>query len=163
VNPTQFAPNEDLAAYPRDRERDLELCREAGVDVVFIPKAEEMYPKGYSTYLVEESISKTLCGISRPHHFRGVTTVVGKLFSIVRPDLAVFGQKDAQQAAIIKKISADFHFGIDIVVAPTVREKDGLAMSSRNQYLNSFQREEALIIYQSLCKAKEMVDSGVRS
>ena len=163
VNPTQFAPSEDLTSYPRDRERDLELCAEAGVDVVFMPSVEEMYPKGYSTYLVEETISKVMCGISRPHHFRGVTTVVGKLFSIVRPDLAVFGQKDAQQAAIIKKMSADFHFGIDIVVAPTVREADGLAMSSRNMYLSSLQREEALVIFQALKKAKEMVDSGLRS
>lgn len=163
VNPTQFAPSEDLTAYPKDRERDLELCREAGVDVVFLPSVEEMYPKGYSTYLVEETISKLMCGISRPSHFRGVTTVVGKLFSIVRPDLAVLGQKDAQQAAIIKKMSADFHFGIDIMVVPTVREEDGLAMSSRNKYLNSFQREEALVIYQALEKAKKMVDSGLRN
>jgi pantoate--beta-alanine ligase len=163
VNPTQFSANEDLSAYPRDRERDLQLCREAGVDVVFLPTSEAMYPKGYSTYLVEETISKAMCGVSRPHHFRGVTTVVGKLFNIVRPDIAVFGQKDAQQAAIIRKITEDFHYCIDIVVAPTVREDDGLAMSSRNKYLTPYQRGEALIISQALKTAKEMFDGGVRN
>jgi len=163
VNPTQFAPNEDLAAYPRDRERDLSLCRDAGVDAVFIPSAEEMYPPGYSTYLVEETVSKGMCGVSRPHHFRGVTTVVGKLFNIVRPDVAVFGQKDAQQAAVILKMNHDFHFGVEIVIAPTVREEDGLAMSSRNKYLSPNQRGEALVISQALRKAKEMVDNGVRN
>lgn len=163
VNPTQFSPNEDLSSYPRDRERDLKLCQDAGVDTVFIPSVEEMYPKGYSTYLVEEGISKVMCGVSRPHHFRGVTTVVAKLFNIVRPDVAVFGQKDAQQAAIIKKIVQDFHFCIDVVIAPTVRDEDGLAMSSRNKHLSSHQRSEALIIPQSLMTAKEMVDGGQRN
>lgn len=163
VNPTQFSPSEDLAAYPRDRERDLELCREAGVDVVFMPRVEEMYPPGHSTYLVEETISKAMCGVSRPHHFRGVTTVVGKLFNIIGPDFAVFGQKDAQQAAVIRKMTQDFYFCVDIMVAPTVREEDGLAMSSRNKYLSPIQRSEAVIIFQALRRAKEMAESGVKS
>lgn len=163
VNPTQFGPSEDYGSYPRDMERDLELCREAGVDVVFAPSNEEMYPAGYSTYITEETISKTLCGVSRPHHFRGVTTVVAKLFNIVRPDAAVFGQKDAQQAAVIKKMVQDLHFCIDILVSPTVREQDGLAMSSRNKYLSSIQRSEAAVIPEALQTAAKMVESGVRS
>lgn len=163
VNPVQFGANEDYSSYPRDVGRDLQLCRDAGVDLIFIPETEEMYPQGYSTYISEEKISRGLCGISRPHHFRGVTTVLAKLFNIVRPDLAVFGQKDAQQVAVVRKMVADFHFCIDIVVAPTVREEDGLAKSSRNKYLSSIQRSEAVVIYQALQKAKEMVDSGVRS
>lgn len=163
VNPTQFGANEDYASYPRDLEHDLSLCREAGVDVVFAPSMEQMYPAGYSTYVVEENISKVMCGISRPHHFRGVTTVVAKLFNVVRPDLAVFGQKDAQQAAIIRKMCRDLHFCIDIEISPTVREPDGLAMSSRNKYLSSIQRHEAAVIPGALQMAKKMVDSGVRS
>ena len=137
VNPTQFGPNEDFGNYPRDLPRDLELCEKAGADLVFAPPVEEMYPKGYSTYVTEELISKPLCGISRPSHFRGVTTIVAKLFNIVRPDLAVFGQKDAQQVAVIKKMVNDLHFCVDIVTAPTVREPDGLAMSSRNRRLSA--------------------------
>jgi pantoate--beta-alanine ligase len=163
VNPTQFGPSEDYGNYPRDLPRDLELCRTAGADLVFAPTPEEMYPKGYSTYVTEESVSKPLCGVSRPTHFRGVTTVVAKLFNIVRPDLAVFGQKDAQQAAVIKKMVSDLHFCIDIVIAPTVREPDGLAMSSRNRRLTATQRTEALVISQALNKAKEMVDGGVHN
>ncbi|SRR5208283_2830933 len=161
VNPTQFGPNEDYANYHRDLPHDVELCEKAGADLVFAPTAEEIYPKGYSTYVAEESISKTLCGISRPSHFRGVTTIVAKLFNIIRPDLAVFGQKDAQQVAVVKKMVNDLHFCIDIVVAPTVREPDGLAMSSRNRNLTASQRIEALAISQALHKAKEMVDGGV--
>ena len=161
VNPTQFGANEDFASYHRDLPRDVELCEKAGADLVFAPTAEEIYPKGYSTYVTEESISKTLCGISRPSHFRGVTTIVAKLFNIIRPDLAVFGQKDAQQGAVIKKMVNDLHFCVDIVVAPTVREPDGLAMSSRNRNLTATQRTEALAIFQALHKAKEMVDGGV--
>jgi pantoate--beta-alanine ligase len=161
VNPTQFGPSEDYANYHRDLPHDLELCEKAGADIVFAPAPEEMYPKGYSTYVTEESISKPLCGISRPSHFRGVTTVVAKLFNIVRPDLAVFGQKDAQQVAVIKKMVNDLHFCIDIVTAPTVRESDGLAMSSRNRNLTKSQRIEALAISQALNKAKEMVDGGM--
>jgi pantoate--beta-alanine ligase len=161
VNPAQFGANEDFASYHRDLPRDVELCEKAGADLVFAPTAEEIYPKGYSTYVTEESISKTLCGISRPSHFRGVTTIVAKLFNIIRPDLAVFGQKDAQQVAVIKKMVNDLHFCVDIVVAPTVREPDGLAMSSRNRNLTATQRTEALAISQALHKAKEMVDGGV--
>ena len=163
VNPTQFGPSEDYANYPRDMQRDLELCGKAGADLVFTPTVEEMYPKGYSTYVTEEVISKPLCGVSRPAHFRGVTTVVAKLFNIVRPDLAVFGQKDAQQVAVIKKMVTDLHFCIAIVVAPTVREPDGLAMSSRNRRLTATQRSEGLVISQALKKAKEMVDGGVHN
>lgn len=163
VNPAQFGAGEDYDAYPRDLESDLQVCRDAGVDVVFMPPDAEMYPSGYSTYVNEETISKTMCGVSRPHHFRGVTTVVAKLFNLVRPDLAVFGQKDAQQAALIRKMVDDLHFCIDTVVAPTVREEDGLAMSSRNKYLSSIQRSEAAVIPQALNKAKEMADSGMRS
>ena len=139
------------------------MCEKAGADLVFTPTVEEMYPKGYSTYVTEELISKPLCGISRPAHFRGVTTIVAKLFNIVRPDLAVFGQKDAQQVAVIKKMVNDLHFCIDIVTAPTVREPDGLAMSSRNRNLTASQRTEALAISQALHKAKEMVDGGVHN
>jgi pantoate--beta-alanine ligase len=163
VNPTQFGPSEDYANYPRDLGRDLDLCEKAGADLVFTPAVEEMYPKGFSTYVSEELISKPLCGISRPAHFRGVTTIVAKLFNIVRPDLAVFGQKDAQQVAVIKKMVNDLHFCVDIVTAPTVREPDGLAMSSRNRFLTTTQRGEALVISQALHKAKEMVVSGVHN
>ncbi len=163
VNPTQFGPNEDFEKYPRDRDSDLEQCRETGVHFVFLADEKEMYPAGYSTYISEETLSKSLCGISRPQHFRGVTTVVGKLFNIVRPDVAVFGQKDAQQAAIIRKMVRDLHFDIELVVAPTVREEDGLALSSRNRYLTNTQRSEAAVIPQSLEIARKMVESGVRS
>jgi pantoate--beta-alanine ligase len=162
VNPTQFGPSEDFAKYPRDLEQDLQLCETAGADVVFAPTNEEIYPKGYSTFISEEFVGKPLEGVSRPTHFRGVTTVVAKLFNIVRPDLAVFGQKDAQQVAVIKKMVQDLHFTVDIVVAPTLRDPDGLAMSSRNRYLSTLQRQEALAINQALTYAKEMVDKGER-
>ena len=163
VTPAQFGPSEDYANYPRDQARDVGLCEQAGADLVFAPTVEEMYPRGYSTYVTEEMISKPLCGMSRPTHFRGVTTVVAKLFNIVRPDVAVFGQKDAQQVAVIKKMVNDLHFCIDIVTGPVVREPDGLAMSSRNRYLTKNQREDARVINQALIRAKEMVDSGVRN
>lgn len=160
VNPTQFGPNEDFEAYPRDVEKDLEVCRQIGVDVVFLPKREEFYPQGYSTYVLEERLSTGLCGISRPHHFRGVLTVVAKLFNVVHPDIAVFGQKDAQQAAVIKKMVADLHYFVQILVCPTVREPDGLAMSSRNRKLHSTQRGDAAVIYRALTAAKALYDSG---
>jgi pantoate--beta-alanine ligase len=163
VNPVQFGPSEDYAKYPRDLPRDLALCEKTGADIVFTPTVDELYPRGYSTYITEELISKSLCGVSRPTHFRGVTTIVVKLFNIVRPDIAVFGQKDAQQVAVVKKMVNDLHCCIDIVTAPTVREPDGLVLSSRNRYLTASQREEALIIWQALKRAKEMVDGGVRS
>jgi pantoate--beta-alanine ligase len=163
VNPAQFGVNEDYANYPRDLPRDLEWCEKAGADLVFAPPAEEIYPRGYSTYVTEELIAKPLCGVSRPTHFRGVTTIIAKLFNIVRPDIAVFGQKDAQQVAVIKKMVNDLHFCIDIVIAPTVREPDGLAVSSRNRYLTPSQREDALVISQALTRAKEMVDHGMHN
>jgi pantoate--beta-alanine ligase len=160
VNPTQFGPNEDYANYPRPLERDLELCAEAGVDAVFVPPAEEIYPKGSSTFVIEETVSKPLEGASRPTHFRGVATVVTKLLNIVRPQIAVFGQKDAQQVAVLKRIVADLHIPVKIVVAPIVREPDGLAMSSRNRYLTALQHEDAFFISQTLRRAQEMVAGG---
>jgi pantoate--beta-alanine ligase len=150
VNPTQFAPTEDLSKYPRDLKRDLKLLRELNVDVVFTPSDEEMYPNksdnGFSTYVVEEKLSQTMEGSSRPTHFRGVTTVVSKLFNIVLPDVAVFGQKDFQQAAVIKRMVADLNFPVKIIVTPTLRERDGLAMSSRNKYLIGDLRRQATIL-----------------
>ncbi len=162
VNPTQFGPSEDFSKYPRDLERDLQLCQEAGADVVFAPSVEEMYPKNYSTYITEEFVGKPLEGVSRPTHFRGVTTIVAKLFNIIRPDLAVFGQKDAQQVAVIKKMVLDLNFTVNVVVAPTLREPEGLAMSSRNRYLSTAQRQESLVIGQALKMAKDMIERGER-
>jgi pantoate--beta-alanine ligase len=160
VNPAQFGPSEDYANYPRPLEHDLELCAEAGVDVVFLPPAAEIYPKGCSTFVLEEAVSKPLEGASRPTHFRGVATVVAKLFNIVRPHIAVFGQKDAQQVAVLKRMVADLHLPVKFVVAPIVREPDGLAMSSRNRYLTPVQREDAVVISQALRRAQEMVAGG---
>ncbi len=162
VNPTQFGPNEDFAKYPRELEQDIKGCEEAGADVIFTPSNDEMYPKGYSTYVTEEYVGKPLEGITRPTHFRGVTTIVAKLFNIVRPDLAVFGQKDAQQVAVIKKMVQDLNFTVNVIVAPTLREPEGLAMSSRNRYLSTAQRLESFAISQALNKAVEMVASGER-
>lgn len=160
VNPTQFAPKEDLSKYPRDLKRDLKLLREQGVDVVFTPHDAEMYSSwgstesrptnGFSTYVVEEKLAQIMEGASRPTHFRGVTTVVAKLFNIVLPDVVTFGQKDFQQAAIIKRMVRDLNFQLKIVVAPTLRERDGLAMSSRNKYLDPEQRAQAVILYHAL-------------
>ena len=157
VNPAQFAPTEDLAKYPRDLKRDLKLLRELGTDVVFTPGDAEMYPGGSGTYVVEERLSRTMEGASRPTHFRGVTTVVAKLFNLVLPDVAVFGQKDFQQAAVIKRMVADLNFPVRIIVAPTLRERDGLAMSSRNKYLDAEQRAQAVILYHALQAAKAAV------
>jgi pantoate--beta-alanine ligase len=162
VNPTQFGPSEDFSKYPRPLEADLAACEAAGVDYVFAPDASEVYPKNYSTYVLEEHIAKPLEGASRPAHFRGVTTVVAKLFNIVRPHFAVFGQKDAQQVAVIVKMVADLNFNVEIVVAPTLREADGLALSSRNRYLSNTQRVEALVLSRALRKAVEMVAAGER-
>jgi len=160
VNPTQFAPSEDLAKYPRDLPRDIQLCREAGVDVLFTPDDKAMYPgkaargdaraTGYSTYVVEEILSAGMEGAARPVHFRGVTTVVAKLFNLVLPEVAVFGQKDFQQAAIIQRMTTDLNFPIKIIIAPTLREADGLAMSSRNKYLTPEQRAQATILFHAL-------------
>ena len=163
VNALQFAPSEDPAKYPRSPEADVALCEKAGVDFVFMPSADEIYPKGYSTYVNEEFISKPLCGVSRPSHFRGVLTMIAKLFNIVHPHTAFFGQKDAQQAAVVKKMVNDLHFCTDIVVCPTVREMDGLACGVKNPLLEGFQREDAVYIYRALVQAKEMVDAGTRS
>jgi len=164
VNPTQFAPTEDLAQYPRDLAHDQRLCRAEGVDVVFLPGDTEMYPgkaEGrYSTYVVEETLSQGMEGASRPTHFRGVTTVVAKLFNIVQPEVAVFGQKDFQQAAVIRRMVADLNFPVKIVVAPTGREPDGLAMSSRNKYLTSEQREQAVVLSLALDLARSLVRRG---
>ncbi len=162
VNPTQFGPSEDYTKYPRPLEADIAACEAAGVDYVFAPEVLEMYPKGYSTFVLEEHIAKPLEGASRPAHFRGVTTVVAKLFNVVRPHLAVFGQKDAQQVAVINKMAIDLNFDVEIVVAPTLREADGLAMSSRNRYLTNTQRIEALVINRALRKAADMVAAGER-
>jgi pantoate--beta-alanine ligase len=144
VNPTQFGPNEDFEAYPRDEERDLQLCRDAGVDVVFVPSPEMMYAPDASVFVDEQKLQHCLCGARRPGHFRGVCTVVAKLFNIVQPDVAVFGQKDYQQVAVIRRMVRDLNFSIDIVMAPTLREPDGLAMSSRNVYLSERERQNAL-------------------
>ena len=161
VNPTQFGPKEDLSSYPRDFAHDTKLCRTEGVDVVFAPSNDEMYPpngKGkFSTYVVEEALSKTMEGKSRPTHFRGVTTVVAKLFNIVLPDVAVFGAKDFQQAAIIKRMVRDLNFPVNIVVAPIVREADGVAMSSRNKYLKGDLREQATVLWRGIQKAQAAV------
>jgi pantoate--beta-alanine ligase len=161
VNPTQFGPKEDFSRYPRDLRHDARLCRSAGVDVVFAPSDGEMYPReeglAFSTYVVEEALSRGLEGASRPTHFRGVTTVVAKLFNIVQPDLAVFGAKDYQQAAIIKRMTRDLNFPLKIVVAPIHRESDGLAMSSRNKYLEGELRSRALVLSGCIKKVREAV------
>jgi pantoate--beta-alanine ligase len=159
VNPTQFSPTEDLSRYPRDLRRDLRLCREAGVDAVFTPSDKDIYPSGFSTYVVEEKLSSGLEGASRPTHFRGVTTVVAKLFNIVQPELAVFGAKDYQQAAVIKRMVRDLNFPLRIIVAPTVREPDGLAMSSRNKYLGGELRNSAMILSRTLKEIQRLVRS----
>jgi pantoate--beta-alanine ligase len=158
VNPAQFAPNEDLANYPRDLQRDKELCKEATVDVLFVPDSEQMYPSTnstYSTWVVEEMVSKGMEGNSRPNHFRGVTTIVAKLFNLVLPEVAIFGAKDFQQAAVIQKMVQDLNFPVKIVVAPTVRERDNLAMSSRNKYLSAEERAQAPVLFKAIQKAKE--------
>jgi pantoate--beta-alanine ligase len=158
VNPLQFGPNEDLAKYPRTFERDCELLRKEDVDFVFAPTVEEMYPEKAITYVTVEGLSEKLCGRSRPDHFRGVTTVVAKLFHIVEPDLAFFGQKDAAQAAIIRRMVRDQNFPVEIVVCPIVREPDGLAMSSRNAYLSPQERRSALVLYRTLAEMRKNFD-----
>ena len=163
ANPLAFGPSENFARYPRTPEADLQRCEEAGVDVVFLPVAEEMFPRGYSTFVTEEAVSKPLCGVSRPTHFRGVTTGVAKLLNLVRPDVIVMGQRDAQQVAVVRKLIADHCFGAEVVVAPIVRESDGLAVSVRNRDLTSAQRQDAATLYVALKRAKEMVVQGVRS
>ncbi len=160
VNPAQFGPGEDFQKYPRDLDRDSPMAEEAGADILFCPPVEDMYPEGFSTYVEEIKLSKHLCGLSRPTHFRGVTTVVLKLFNIVLPDIAYFGQKDAQQALIIKRMARDLNLLVKIKVLPIVRENDGLAMSSRNSYLSSEQRKQATVLYKALMEARRLIDSG---
>jgi len=162
VNPTQFGPKEDLARYPRPFERDRELLEQEGVELLFAPSVEEMYPAGAVTYVTVEGLSEQLCGRSRPGHFRGVTTVVAKLFHIIEPDAAFFGQKDAAQAAIIRRMVRDLNLPVEIVVCPIVREPDGLAMSSRNAYLDDQQRKSALVLSRSLKEVQKLFDRGER-
>lgn len=163
VNPTQFGPKEDFSKYPRTLEKDLALLEAEKVDFIFSPSVQEMYPPGSSTWVTVEGLSEKLDGRSRPGHFRGVTTVVAKLFNIVQPDLAVFGQKDAAQAAIIRRMVDDLHFDVRILVCPIVREKDGLAMSSRNVYLNPEQRKQATVLYRALMRVQTLADQGESS
>lgn len=161
VNPTQFAPNEDLAAYPRDMDGDLAKLEEAGVDLVFAPAPQEVYPAGFDTRVDVGEIAAKLEGASRPDHFRGVATVVCKLLTIVRPDKVYFGQKDAQQCLVIKRLNADLNLGAEVVVIPTIRDSDGLALSSRNAYLRDGDRESALTLSRSLNLAREMHQSEI--
>lgn len=161
VNPTQFGPGEDLEAYPRDIERDLDLLEEVGTDIVFTPEPGDIYSPGFQTSVSLDDLTNRLCGISRPVHFKGVATVVAKLFNIVQPHTAVFGQKDYQQVVIIQRMVKDLGFDIRIIGAPTVREPDGLAMSSRNAYLNPAERESAPCLYRAMTRAAQMVKEGV--
>jgi len=162
VNPSQFGPGEDYTGYPREPERDRILAAENGTDILFSPLVEEMYPPGYSTWVDVEGLTEVLCGRSRPGHFRRVTTVVTKLFHIVQPHYAIFGQKDYQQAQVTKRMVKDLNFDLRVLVQPIVREPDGLAMSSRNLYLSPSQRKEATTLYRSLLQAKELVEKGER-
>jgi len=163
VNPLQFGPNEDLAKYPRTFEHDCELLEQEDVDFLFAPSVEEMYPEKAITYVTVEGLSEKLCGRSRPGHFQGVTTVVAKLFHIVEPDLAFFGQKDAAQATIIRRMVRDLNFPVEIIVCPIVREVDGLAMSSRNAYLNPQERKSALVLYRALKEIQRKFEQSERS
>ncbi len=157
VNPTQFAPTEDLAKYPRDEKGDIAKIKAGGGDIIFIPRTDEIYADQFQTYVNVEKITQFLEGRHRPEHFKGVTTIVAKLFNIIRPDLAVFGQKDYQQAAVIKRMVRDLDYPIRIIVAPTIRDKDGLALSSRNKYFSYEQRQEAVCLYKALKEAKETI------
>lgn len=162
VNPIQFGPKEDLNKYPRNLKRDVRLCRKEGVDIIFYPEAKQMYPEDFKTYVDVKDLSGVLCGRFRPGHFRGVTTVVIKLFNIIYPDIAYFGQKDAQQAIIIKKMVEDLNIPVTIKVMPTVREKDGLALSSRNAYLSPSERKDATVLYQALNLARDLIRRGTK-
>jgi pantoate--beta-alanine ligase len=163
VNPLQFGAGEDFEEYPRDLERDAALAAGTGCDIIFAPATRDMYPKDYATFVEVERLTSGLCGASRPGHFRGVTTVVNKLFNIVTPDRAYFGQKDAQQAMIIKRMAKDLNMGLEVVVLPIIREADGLAMSSRNTYLSQAERKAATVLYRSLCLAKHSIAAGERN
>lgn len=160
VNPTQFGPQEDLQRYPRPLERDLSLLEASGADVVFLPSAAEIYPEGYRTFVTVEELDSRLCGVSRPGHFRGVATVVLKLFNIIRPHRAVFGQKDAQQTVILRRMVRDLNLDVELIVQPIVREADGLALSSRNQYLNPEERRAATVLFRSLESARQAFLQG---
>jgi pantoate--beta-alanine ligase len=162
INPTQFGPQEDLAKYPRDFDRDARLLEQEKTDIVFYPESKEMYPKGYSTYVQVRELQNHLCGKSRVGHFVGVATVVAKLFNIVKPHFAVFGQKDYQQLKVIERMVKDLNMDLEILPCPTVREKDGLAMSSRNTYLSPEEREKALLIYGAMTKVESLVQDGER-
>jgi len=162
VNPTQFGPHEDFASYPRDFERDRKLCEARGADLIFAPEVSEMYPERSLITFQIEKLADHLCGARRPGHFNGVVLVVSKLFNIVQPDIAVFGQKDAQQLIIIKRLVQDLNFPVRIISAPTVREPDGLAMSSRNVYLSPTQRAQSTVLYKSLQRAKALIEAGER-
>jgi pantoate--beta-alanine ligase len=162
VNPTQFGPAEDFGSYPRDLERDLELLESAGVDLVWTPTVDELYPPGYQTYVEVEEVTRRLEGAARPGHFRGVTTIVAKLFNVLRPRRAYFGQKDAQQVVVIDRMTRDLNFPVEIVVRPTLREADGLAMSSRNVYLSSEHRRAAPVLYRALRAAEARWEAGER-
>ncbi|MDR2579054.1 MAG: pantoate--beta-alanine ligase [Chitinispirillales bacterium] len=163
VNPAQFGPSEDFEKYPRQLEKDCELAENAGCDCVFIPSPRDIYPENYNTYVNVENITGALCGASRPGHFRGVATVVLKLFNIVIPDTAVFGSKDAQQVIVIKRMVEDLNLPVRIIAAPTLREEDGLAMSSRNAYLSAGERADAPLIYKGLTEARELYEGGERA
>ncbi len=163
LNPTQFAPGEDLSIYPQDLERDSRLARESGIQVLFCPNKDELYPKNYQTYVSLDHLSQNLCGKNRPDHFRGVATIVSKLFNIVRPDRAYFGQKDAQQYYILSRMARDLNYDIDVIMCPIVRELNGLAMSSRNVYLNPEERRQAESLHQALKIAKKMIAAGERN
>ena len=158
VNPTQFGVGEDFEKYPRDLDKDLEMCESRGVDLVFAPESTEIYQADASTFVIEESVGKGLCGNARPNHFRGVATVCAKLFNLCQPDKVALGQKDAQQVVVLKRMIRDLHFPIEVVVGPILREPDGLAMSSRNAYLEPKQREDALLIFKSLEAARKVVE-----
>jgi pantoate--beta-alanine ligase len=163
VNPIQFGENEDFSKYPRDLNRDIELADMEAVDFVFIPEANELYPGNYSTYVIENKLSNVLCGKSRPTHFKGVTTIVNKLFNIIKPDRAYFGQKDYQQYLVLKKMTEDLNMDIDLIVCPILREFDGLALSSRNIYLNNKDRAKALSLSKSLKEAEKIINNGEKS
>jgi len=163
INPTQFGVGEDYAVYPHDLEKDIKLAESVGTDFLFVPTVKEMYPESYQTFVVVEEVTKNLCSLSRPTHFRGVTTVVTKLFNIVRPDVAIFGEKDFQQLITLRRMVKDLNFDIEIVGMPIYREEDGLAMSSRNIYLNHDERKAALSLHYSLLKAVELFSCGERS
>ncbi len=163
VNPIQFAPDEDFNSYPRDFKRDKKLAEQSGVDVIFYPSDDEIYKENHLTTVKVKKVTEIMCGESRPTHFEGVTTVVIKLLNIVKPHIAVFGQKDAQQAVVIKKMIEDLNFDIKIIISPLIREKDGLAVSSRNSYLSSDERKDAVVLYKSLMFAKKEIKNGEKS